>query len=116
MVAIGRALIARPKLLVCDELSLGLAPVLVQQLLATIGETCRASGAACLLIEQNARLALSFCDYVYVLEAGRVAISGPSEDLRSDAAVMESYLGTASGVAAATDVPVRKPTEEGPMR
>lgn len=97
MVAIGRALMAQPRLLICDELSLGLAPILVRQLLSTLAATCADTGAAVLLIEQNARLALKFADYGYVLEAGVVNLKGPASELSQDRAIIERYLGTTSG-------------------
>jgi ABC-type branched-subunit amino acid transport system ATPase component len=92
MLAIGRALMQRPKLLLLDEPSLGLAPLIVQR----IGETLReinAAGTSILLVEQNTALALSISDYAYVLEHGRVARSGPSQDLRQDASIAALYLG-----------------------
>jgi branched-chain amino acid transport system ATP-binding protein len=92
MLAIGRALMARPKLLLLDEPSLGLAPLLVQQMFDVIGDI-RARGASLLLVEQNARMALSVTDRAYVLESGRVVLEGTSADLRHDPAVQATYLG-----------------------
>jgi branched-chain amino acid transport system ATP-binding protein len=95
MVAVGRALMAEPRLLAVDELSLGLAPLVVEELARHLVELNRSRGMAVLLIEQNARLALEICQRGYVLEAGRVAMSGPCGDLRRDPAVRRSYLGGA---------------------
>ena len=92
MLAIGRALMQSPKLLLLDEPSLGLAPLIVQR----IGETLReinAAGTSILLVEQNTALALSISDHAYVLEHGRVARSGPSQELRQDASLAALYLG-----------------------
>ena len=93
MLAIGRALMARPKLLMLDEPSLGIAPVLVQRIYETIGEINR-SGVAILLVEQNANYALDAASSGYVLETGRVVLASDSASLRSDPAVQKAYLGT----------------------
>ncbi len=93
MVAVGRALMAEPRLLAVDELSLGLAPLVVEDLARHLVELNRSRGMAVLLIEQNARLALDICERGYVLEAGRVALSGSCAELRQDQAVQHSYLG-----------------------
>jgi branched-chain amino acid transport system ATP-binding protein len=95
MVAVGRALMAEPRLLAVDELSLGLAPMVVEELAHHLLDLNRSRGMAVLLIEQNARLALEICQRGYVLEAGRVAMSGSCDDLRRDPAVRRSYLGGA---------------------
>jgi branched-chain amino acid transport system ATP-binding protein len=95
MVAVGRALMARPDLLAVDELSLGLAPMVVQTLADHLRELNRDSGTAILLVEQNALLALDLCPRAYVLEAGRIALAGPSEELQRSAAVQAAYLGGA---------------------
>lgn len=92
MLALGRALMAKPKLLMLDEPSLGLAPIIVRQIFALIADLAR-SGVAILLIEQNARAALQISDYGYVLETGRVVLDGPSAILAKDPRVLESYLG-----------------------
>lgn len=92
MLAIGRALMARPRLLLLDEPSLGLAPNLVLQLFEQIQEINRA-GTAVLLVEQNAYLGLEVCSRVYVLETGRLALSGPASELRGDPRVRARYLG-----------------------
>jgi branched-chain amino acid transport system ATP-binding protein len=93
MIAIGRALMAEPRLLAIDELSLGLAPVVVQALAEFLRELNEQHGVAILLVEQNAQLAFALCDRAYVLEAGRMRVSGPSATLRDDAAVHAAYLG-----------------------
>ena len=92
MVAIGRALMARPRLLLLDEPTLGLAPNLVQMIFETIA-TIRARGVTILLIEQNAHLALRLADRGYVLETGHVVLAGESRALLGDPRVQESYLG-----------------------
>jgi branched-chain amino acid transport system ATP-binding protein len=93
MLAIGRALMARPKLLMLDEPSLGIAPNLVQRIYETIGEINR-SGVAILLVEQNANYALEAASRGYVLETGRVALANDSASLRNDPDVQKAYLGT----------------------
>ena len=92
MLAMGRALMARPDLLMLDEPSLGLAPLIVREVFRIIAEL-RARGGAVLLVEQNARAALQVADYGYVLETGRVVLEGPSADLAGDPRVIETYLG-----------------------
>jgi branched-chain amino acid transport system ATP-binding protein len=96
MLAIGRALMAAPRLLVLDEPSLGLAPALVDQIAGTIAEINR-QGTSVLLVEQNAAMALSIASRGYVLEAGRIVLDGPAETLRSDRDVQEFYLGIGDG-------------------
>jgi len=96
MVAIGRALMAEPRLLAIDELSLGLAPVLVQQL-AEFLLRLNEQGVAILLVDQSASLAFSLCERAYVLETGRVVLEGPSGDLAGRSEVRSAYLGGASG-------------------
>jgi len=95
MVAVGRALMARPKLLVCDELSLGLAPMIVNDLFEHLTELNAEQGTSVLVIEQNARVALAASHYGYVLETGRVVIEGESATLQDDDFVQEFYLGGA---------------------
>jgi branched-chain amino acid transport system ATP-binding protein len=94
MLALGRALMSRPSLLMLDEPSLGLAPLIVKEILSIVSEL-RSSGVSILLIEQNARAALQIADYGYVLENGEVALEGPSHDLACNAQVIKSYLGGA---------------------
>jgi branched-chain amino acid transport system ATP-binding protein len=93
MLAIGRALMARPKLLMLDEPSMGIAPILVQRIYETIAEINR-QGVAILLVEQNANYALDVSKRGYVLETGEVALSNDSDQLRNDPAVQRAYLGT----------------------
>ena len=93
MLAIGRALMARPKLLMPDEPSMGIAPLLVQRIYETIAEINR-QGVAILLVEQNANYALDVSKRGYVLETGEVALTNESAQLRSDPAVQRAYLGT----------------------
>jgi branched-chain amino acid transport system ATP-binding protein len=92
MLAIGRALMARPRLLMLDEPSMGLAPILVERIYETIGEINR-SGVAILLVEQNANYALDTAKRGYVLETGRVVLSNDSNSLRDDPEVKRAYLG-----------------------
>lgn len=92
MLAVGRALMAKPKLLMLDEPSLGLAPLIVREIFHVLGRL-RKSGVAILLVEQNARAALQLADRGYVLETGEIALSGDSADLRDNPRVVESYLG-----------------------
>jgi branched-chain amino acid transport system ATP-binding protein len=93
MLAIGRALMARPKLLMLDEPSMGIAPILVQRIYETITEINK-SGVAILLVEQNANYALDISKRGYVLETGRVVLKGDSAELRGDPEVQKAYLGT----------------------
>jgi branched-chain amino acid transport system ATP-binding protein len=97
MVAIGRALMADPRLLAIDELSLGLAPLLVQQLAEFLLRLNDEQGVAILLVDQSAALAFSLCERAYVLETGRVVLEGPSGDLASRTEVRSAYLGGPSG-------------------
>ena len=94
MLAVGRALMGKPSLLMLDEPSLGLAPLVVRSIFATIA-ALRSTGVTILLVEQNARAALEVADYGYVLEMGEVALQGPAEDLAKDPRVIETYLGAA---------------------
>ncbi len=94
MLALGRALMAGPRLLLLDEPSLGLAPLIVREIFSIIA-ALKASGVSILLVEQNARAALQIASYGYVLETGTVAISGPSETISRDARVAATYLGRA---------------------
>jgi branched-chain amino acid transport system ATP-binding protein len=92
MLAIGRALMSEPTLLLLDEPSLGLAPILVQQVFATIKEI-NEQGTTILLVEQNALQALAIAHRGYVLQTGNVVLSGPSDDLRRNEMVRKAYLG-----------------------
>jgi branched-chain amino acid transport system ATP-binding protein len=93
MVAIGRALMARPKLLLLDEPSLGLAPMLVREIAAAIETINREDRVSVILVEQNSRMALRISSHAYVLETGRVALAGPSAELVNDDHVRRLYLG-----------------------
>ncbi len=92
MLCIGRALMTRPRLLLLDEPSLGLAPLVVRQLFELIGRI-RRDGVSILLVEQNARAALRIADHAYVLEDGRIAHEGPAAAIAEDAAIVNAYLG-----------------------
>ncbi|MEF8753423.1 MAG: ABC transporter ATP-binding protein [Accumulibacter sp.] len=92
MLAMGRALMAKPRLLLLDEPSLGLAPLVIREIFRTITQL-RSLGVAILLVEQNARAALQVADYAYVLETGSISLEGHSATLASDPRVIESYLG-----------------------
>ena len=92
MLAMGRALMSKPKLLMLDEPSMGLAPILVEQIFDIIKEL-HAAGTTILLVEQNAQMALSIADRAYVLGTGRITISGPAAEVLADDRVREAYLG-----------------------
>lgn len=92
MLAIGRALMARPKLLLLDEPSMGLAPLVVADIFKVIQEI-NAEGTTILLVEQNVRQAIKIAHYAYVMETGRIVLHGKSEDIANDPRVMEAYLG-----------------------
>ncbi|WP_244618284.1 ABC transporter ATP-binding protein [Rhodoferax sediminis] len=95
MLALGRALMSKPELLMLDEPSLGLAPLVVQEMFRTI-DSLRATGVSLLLVEQNARAALAVADYGYVLEMGEIVLEGPAAGLAGDPRVIETYLGSAA--------------------
>ena len=95
MLAVGRALMAKPKLLMLDEPSLGLAPLITREIFKIIDQL-RGQGVSILLVEQNARAALKLADYAYVLEMGELSIQGKGADLLEDKRIIESYLGTNS--------------------
>ena len=99
MLAVGRALMSGPKLLMLDEPSLGLAPLIVREIFRTI-DGLRKTGVTTLLVEQNARAALETADYGYVLEMGEIVLQGPASDLATDARVIDTYLGAARKKAA----------------
>lgn len=93
MLAIGRALLSKPKFLMLDEPSLGIAPLLVKSIFERIVEINREQGLTILLVEQNANLALDVSSYAYVLETGKILIEGPSVKVKADPQVQEAYLG-----------------------
>jgi branched-chain amino acid transport system ATP-binding protein len=93
MLAVSRALMLRPKLLLLDEPSFGLAPLIVQELFGIFGEINRRDGVSMLLVEQNASLALKLAHHAYLLETGRVVVAGTAEAIRNDESVRRSYLG-----------------------
>ncbi|NWC81529.1 ABC transporter ATP-binding protein [Pseudomonas putida] len=92
MLAISRALMGQPKLLLLDEPSMGLAPIIVQKIFETIRDVVK-GGVTLLLVEQNARLALQTCDRAYVIDSGRIALTGACQDLLHDKQVQKAYLG-----------------------
>ena len=93
MLAMARALMSKPKLLMLDEPSMGLAPILVEQIFSIVQEL-HAAGVTILLVEQNAQMALSIADRAYVLETGKISMSGPADDLLHNDAVRRAYLGS----------------------
>jgi len=93
MLAVARALMARPRLLLLDEPSLGLAPLIIEDLFERFRQLNKETGLTMLLVEQNANLALDMADYGYVIESGEIALHGPAEQLKNDPAVQEAYLG-----------------------
>jgi branched-chain amino acid transport system ATP-binding protein len=93
MLAIARAMMMRPKLVLLDEPSLGLAPLITQELFRRLGEINKETGLTLLVVEQNANLALDIGHRGYVLESGRIATSGSAQDLKTDDAVRKAYLG-----------------------
>jgi branched-chain amino acid transport system ATP-binding protein len=93
MLALARVLLMRPKLMLLDEPSLGLAPMVVRAIFEVIRTINKSDGVAVLLVEQNARLALELSSHAYVLEVGRIAVEGPSEVLKGEETVRRSYLG-----------------------
>jgi branched-chain amino acid transport system ATP-binding protein len=93
MLAVARALMLRPRLLLLDEPSLGLAPMVVREIFRIVRAINREEGVSVLLVEQNAALALDLADQAYLLETGRVVMSGPAEELRRNDAIRRSYLG-----------------------
>ena len=93
MLAIGRSLMARPRMILFDEPSMGLSPLLIEQIFATIQKLNREQGLTILLVEQDVRLALKVASYGYILENGEITLQGPSEQLINDPAVRRAYLG-----------------------
>jgi branched-chain amino acid transport system ATP-binding protein len=93
MLALGRALMLRPRLLLLDEPSLGLAPRVVQEFFRIVRAINQREGVSVLLVEQNAALALGLADRAYLLETGRVVLAGPASEIRKDDAVRRAYLG-----------------------
>jgi branched-chain amino acid transport system ATP-binding protein len=93
MLAIARALMSRPKILLCDEPSLGLAPLIVQELFGILTRLNREEGLAVLLVEQNANLAMEIADRAYLLETGSIVASGDADTIRNDDAIRQAYLG-----------------------
>jgi branched-chain amino acid transport system ATP-binding protein len=93
MLAVARALMLRPRLLMLDEPSLGIAPIVAKELYRVLGEICDEQGMTVLLVEQNAGLALDFADHAYVLESGRFALSGEADAIKDDDEVRRAYLG-----------------------
>lgn len=92
MLALARALLSRPRLLILDEPSMGLAPIMVEKIFQVIDDVC-SQGMTLLLVEQNARLALQVTDRAYVMDTGRISLSGPSQDLLEHPEVRSAYLG-----------------------
>jgi branched-chain amino acid transport system ATP-binding protein len=105
MLAVGRALMTKPRVLLCDEPSLGLAPILVREVLATLGRLRQAQGLTIVLADQNALAALRMADRGYVLDTGRVVASGTAEELQNDARLRTAYLGTGVGVLSQPELP-----------
>ena len=93
MLAVARALMSRPRLLLLDEPSLGLAPILTREIFRIVRAINKDEGVSVLLVEQNASMALELADHAYLLETGRVVMSGPSADLQRDDSIRRSYLG-----------------------
>ncbi len=97
MLVVGRALMAHPRIIMIDEASLGLAPLLQQEIYSIISQINRESKVSIILVEQNARAALSISQYAYIMENGRIVLDGPSSELVHNADVKEFYLGVGSG-------------------
>jgi branched-chain amino acid transport system ATP-binding protein len=93
MLAVGRALMLRPRLLLLDEPSFGLAPLIVEELFAILRQVNRDTGVAMLIVEQNAALALELAEHAYLLETGRIVMDGPAEAIAADEALRRAYLG-----------------------
>ncbi len=93
MLAVGRALMLRPRLMLLDEPSFGLAPLIVEELFEILGRLNRETGVGMLIVEQNAELALDLAKHAYLLETGRIVVTGPAHEIREDEAVRRAYLG-----------------------
>ncbi|MNT90021.1 High-affinity branched-chain amino acid transport ATP-binding protein LivF [compost metagenome] len=93
MLAIGRALMSKPRLLLLDEPSFGLAPLIVKDIFSIMRRINKEERVSILLVEQNAKLALDLADSAYLLETGRIVLSGPAADIRRNDAVRKAYLG-----------------------
>jgi branched-chain amino acid transport system ATP-binding protein len=93
MLAVGRGLMLRPRLMLLDEPSFGLAPLVVEELFGILREVNRDTGVAMLIVEQNAALALELAEHAYLLETGRIVMDGPAETIAADEAVRRAYLG-----------------------
>jgi branched-chain amino acid transport system ATP-binding protein len=93
MLAIARGLMARPRLLLLDEPSLGLAPIIIGNIFEALRQINREHGTTLLVVEQNAHVALRNAGFAYVLQVGRIVVEGPSEKLRADKEIVESYMG-----------------------
>jgi branched-chain amino acid transport system ATP-binding protein len=104
MLALGRALVSGPRLLLVDELSLGLAPLIVQAIYKQLRVVAQTMGTSMLVVEQNARLALEFAATAYVLDRGRIVLSGPAAEVAASDAMHESYLGARRAAAPVAEV------------
>jgi branched-chain amino acid transport system ATP-binding protein len=93
MLAVARAIMSRPRLLLLDEPSLGLAPILTRELFRRLDDVARAEGITVLVVEQNAHLVLEFADYAYVLDGGKIAFEGEADTIKKDEGVQRAYLG-----------------------
>ncbi|MBW2676487.1 MAG: ABC transporter ATP-binding protein, partial [Deltaproteobacteria bacterium] len=97
MIAIARALMASPKMLMLDEPSLGLAPLLVKEIFENIEKINKEMDTTLLIVEQNAKIALDISTYAYIMESGKIVLEGPSDDLKNNPDVKEFYMGVTQG-------------------